>query len=112
MILHITKMTDWENAKKQGEYRAPSLDSAGFIHCSEAKQIVGVADFNFKGQSGLVLLEIDETRLKAQVKYEDLGNEGQLFPHIYGPLNLDAVERVYPFPCGADGRFALPASLR
>jgi uncharacterized protein (DUF952 family) len=111
MILHITKMTDWESAKKQGEYRAPSLDAAGFIHCSLAEQVVRVADFNFKGQSGLALLEIDEARVKAEVKYEDLGNEGQLFPHIYGPLNLDAVERVHLFPCGADGRFALPVSL-
>jgi uncharacterized protein (DUF952 family) len=66
----------------------------------------------------LVVLCIDESRLKASLKYEPPApapNENQnpdgLFPHLYGPLNLDAVVRVIDFPCSADGTFALPSAL-
>lgn len=110
-ILHIATKTDWENAKEAGAYTAPSLEKAGFIHCSLAQQIPAVANYNFKGQQGLVILEIDENKLSHDVKYEDLWNEGQLYPHIYGPLNIDAVVKTVPFPPEADGTFKLPKEL-
>jgi hypothetical protein len=64
-----------------------------------------------------VLLCIDPSRLKAAIKYEAASSGGDradagLFPHIYGPLNLDAVERVVAFPCRADGTFEMPWSLQ
>jgi len=59
----------------------------------------------------LVLLVIDPARLTANVVYEDLYNAGQDFPHIYGPLNLDAVIKVVAFPPEADGTFTLPELL-
>jgi uncharacterized protein (DUF952 family) len=110
-ILHITSISDWENAKKIGVYTAPSLEKAGFIHCSLPHQIPAVANYNFKGQQGLLLLEIVEGKLNHKVKYEDLWNEGQPYPHIYGPLNVDAVARVVPFPPEPDGTFHLPKEL-
>ncbi|MFS4461214.1 DUF952 domain-containing protein [Bdellovibrio sp. HCB2-146] len=55
--------------------------------------------------------EISEERLKARVKYEDLYNLHELYPHIYGPVNLDSVLRVIPFPPREDGTFALPSEL-
>lgn len=110
-ILHITTKIDWEKAKKAGVYSAPSLEKAGFIHCSLAQQIPPVANYNFKGQQELIILEIDEYKLKYDVKYEDLWNEGQLYPHIYGPINIDAVVRTVPFPPEPDGTFKLPSSL-
>lgn len=110
-ILHITTKTDWEKAKQVGVYTAPSLEKAGFIHCSLAQQIPPVANHNFKGQEGLIILEIDEGKVKYNVKYEDLWSEGQLYPHIYGPLNIDAVIRIVPFPPELDGTFKLPSAL-
>jgi len=110
-ILHITSKNEWEKAKAAGVYTAPSLEKAGFIHCSLAHQIPAVANYNFKGQHGLVLLEIDEAKLQHEVKYEDLWNEGQLYPHIYGALNTDAVLRSVDFPPEADGSFNLPKEL-
>lgn len=97
-LFHITTVRAWDAAKQAGEYRAPSLDSEGFIHLSGEQQWPRTLERFFKGQSGLVLLELDETELRAQVKLEP--NDGDLFPHLYGPLNLDAVIAVQPLTGG------------
>ena len=61
----------------------------------------------FKGKSGLILLVIDDSKVTPEIKYEDAGN-GKLYPHIYGPLNIDAVVKVVDFPPKSDGSFELP----
>ena len=111
MILHIAHRDKWTAAQAAGDYRADSLLTEGFIHCSTPEQVLGPANERFRGQSDLALLVIDPDRLAADLVYEDSYGTGQVFPHIYGPLNLDAVVRVVPFPPGPDGRFALPAGV-
>jgi uncharacterized protein (DUF952 family) len=116
-ILHITTRAAWESAVRGGLYEAPSLAAEGFIHCSTLHQVVGTADSFFRGAQDLVLLVIDESAATAEVKYEPAADGGRaaangLFPHLYGPLNLDAVIRVVDFPPGPDGGFSLPQSLR
>lgn len=69
-----------------------------------------MADFRFQGRRDLVLLEIDQDRVGPEVLYEGAEN-GELFPHIYGPINLDAVVRLLPFQPRDDGGFDLPAGL-
>lgn len=108
MILHIAHRTDWEAALAAGEYRLDTLDSEGFIHCSTPQQVLGPANEFYRGQSGLVLLVIDPHRLTARLVFEDCYETGTAFPHIYGPLNLDAVSKVVPFPPRPDGTFDLP----
>lgn len=61
MIFHITSRTSWDNAQKRGDYRAESLTTEGFIHCSTLAQVLQVANNFYKGQNGLVLLEIEPT---------------------------------------------------
>lgn len=107
-ILHITTRSAWETAVSQQTYTADSLTSEGFIHCSTPAQAVGTANLLFAGQTGLVLLVIDPAKLIADLVYEDLYDMGQDFPHIYGPLNVDAVTRVVDFPANPDGTFTLP----
>ncbi|MBD2164721.1 DUF952 domain-containing protein [Calothrix membranacea FACHB-236] len=109
-ILHITQIGKWEEAKILGSYCADSLDSEGFIHCSEASQIVKVANRFFKHQKGLLILFIDADKVKAEVRYEE-AEIGELFPHIYGELNIDAVFQVIDFECGEDGLFNLPPEV-
>ena len=108
MILHIAHRDEWEAAQASGDYRADTLASEGFIHCSTPTQILGPANEMFRGQTNLLLLVIDPARLTADLVYEDCYETGQAFPHIYGPLNLDAVVRAVPFPPNGDGRFSLP----
>lgn len=114
MIYHITTKKELDEAQAKGEYTAPSLATEGFIHCSTAKQVAPVANAFYKGQHGLILLKIDENRIKPQVKWEapagppaDGINESDLFPHIYGAINLDAIASVLDFePDSATGNFS------
>jgi len=110
MILHITSKKDWADAQAKGEYIAPSLASEGFIHCSTHKQALHVANAFYRGRTDLVLLVVDESRLKPELKWEppagppaDNISEADLFPHLYGPLNLDAVVSVLDFQPDSDG---------
>ncbi|HEC22802.1 MAG TPA: DUF952 domain-containing protein [Chloroflexi bacterium] len=114
-ILHITTREQWESARKAGLYRPASLDTEGFIHCSTPQQVIRVANAFYRGQEGLVLLCIEPEKVKAPIRYEapveeDAGGE-ERFPHIYGPLNADAVVRVMDFPPGEDGTFTLPGGI-
>ena len=108
-ILHIATRAVWDAAQHAGEYRADSLSSEGFIHCSTPQQVLGPANAFYRGQLDLVLLVIDPAKLHAPLRYEVADHD--LFPHVYGPLNLDAVINVVPFPPREDGAFALPPSL-
>ena len=118
-ILHITTRADWDAACAAGNYRPTSLAHEGFLHCSTPAQAAGSASKYFRGRTDLVLLVIDEARV-AELRYEPpatIGGvpdprAGELFPHVYGPLALDAVVRVVPFPCDHDGGFTLPADAR
>lgn len=109
-LLHITPLGDWQAAEAQGHYAAASLETEGFIHLSQPEQVVWAANQFYLGQSGLVLLCIDSSRLTADLRYDEVPGHGR-FPHLYGPLNLDAVTGVLPFEPGAEGRFVLPAEL-
>ena len=123
IIVHITHQREWQMAQQTAEYRATSLASQGFIHCSTASQMIPVANAFYRGQNDLVLLLIDPNRLTAELRWEppdppqgdenvlEIEESGALFPHLYGPLNLDAVVRVMDFPSRADGSFLLPDAL-
>ncbi|MEH2199233.1 DUF952 domain-containing protein [Nostoc sp.] len=109
-ILHITKRQQWENAKILGSYHADSLESEGFIHCSKSKQILKVAQRFFNNQKELVILFIDSEKVQAEILYEE-AEIGELFPHIYGELNVDAVYQVVDFEAGENGLFELPQEV-
>jgi uncharacterized protein (DUF952 family) len=117
-ILHIIAHSDWETARHAAELRAPSLETQGFIHFSTAAQVARVANSVFPGVTGLALLVVDTTELTAELRYEppDMPGEqrpptGELFPHLYGAMNTDAVRAVIDFPPDADGTFQAPAAL-
>ncbi len=105
LVFHLTTREAWEEAVVQGRYRADSLATEGFIHCSDADQFVWVANTRFRGRTDLILLHISEDRLGADVRRENLEGGDALFPHIYGPFAVDAVVGVSAFTPSADGRF-------
>ncbi|MEG4346592.1 DUF952 domain-containing protein [Microcoleus sp. A003_D6] len=109
VIFHITRSQQWEQAKQVQSYRGDTLDSEGFIHCSTLPQVLKSANKFFVGQTGLLLLWIDSEKVEAEIKYEYAAGEN--YPHIYGPLNVDAVLKVFEFESGTDGKFELPIEL-
>jgi len=109
IILHITKREQWEEAKLGKTYCGDTLDSEGFIHCSTPTQVIRVANALFCAKKGLVILCIATAKVQPEIRYE--GSEGELYPHIYGPLNTDAVIKVLDFEPRKDGMFTLPKEI-
>jgi uncharacterized protein (DUF952 family) len=112
IFFHITTRAAWEHARADGSYRPKAFPIDGFIHCSTSDQVIQVANIRFRDQSGLVLLAIDADKVMPDIVYENLEGGQQLFPHIYGGLNVDAVVEVLEFAPGADGCFTLPVLLK
>jgi uncharacterized protein (DUF952 family) len=106
IILHLATMAAWNDARQRGLYAADSLTTEGFIHCSDPRQAIEVANRLFSGRHDLVLLRIEVARLKAPLRYENFEGGSELYPHVYGPLPTAAVVRAAPFQPHADGRFA------
>lgn len=121
MIYHITTQEEWKTAQTEGEYSAPSLQSEGFIHCSTMKQIIPVANAFYREVPNLILLCVDKTNLNSALKWEAPAHpqghdsssveEEQLFPHVYGTINLDAVTKVVDMPKDDDGLYRLPDGI-
>jgi uncharacterized protein (DUF952 family) len=109
-IVHIAKREQWEKAVLEGVYRGETLDSQGFIHCSTSQQIIKVANALFHAQHGLVLLCIETNKVQAEIRYESAGGE-ELYPHIYGPLNLNAVAKSTDFRPAKNGNFLFPKDM-
>ncbi|WP_414837074.1 DUF952 domain-containing protein [Candidatus Nanohalococcus occultus] len=92
MIYHFIPIERWREVRNQEYYSTESLENEGFIHCSKKDQITEVADFKFNDQEKLMILKIDEEKVESEIKYE--GEKDNKFPHIYGKLNLEAVEET------------------
>jgi uncharacterized protein (DUF952 family) len=108
VIFHILGEGDWVGAQAAGAYAPPGLATEGFIHFSTRAQVLRSAGRFFAGRDDLVLLVVDEARVRAPVKYEPA--DGQLFPHVYGPLNLDAVIEAARLESHGDA-FVLPVGV-
>jgi uncharacterized protein (DUF952 family) len=107
-IYHICRAEEWRAAQASGSYSGSSQDTAdGFMHFSNAAQIVESAAKHRAGQSGLVLLAVDPDKLGPALKWEP-SRGGQLFPHLYAALPVAAVTAAHELPLGADGMHEFP----
>lgn len=102
-IYHLVPQSVWETAPS-GPYRTASLAAEGFIHCSNANQVARSANKFYATEAALLLLAIDPDRLTSPLHDEE-GRPGELFPHIYGPINREAIVEVIQLERGADGRW-------
>jgi uncharacterized protein (DUF952 family) len=113
LIYHIALAEDWEQAQAAGQYttstRGLSLEQVGYLHASREHQVAGVANAFYQGAPDLVVLVIDTDRVRAEIRVEQLAGMDGEFPHIYGPLNTDAVTEVRPLRPGPGGQFTFGA---
>lgn len=107
-IYKIVPASLWQSARAKGLFEGAPVDLAdGFIHFSTAAQAAETAAKHFAGQADLLLVAIDGASLGKALVYEP-SRGGQLFPHLYGTLPLDAVLWEKSLPLGADGRHVFP----
>jgi len=106
MIYHIATCADWN---VEGDYYESSrFAEDGFVHCSNAGQVVRIANGMFKEAKDIILLEIDPTKLISKTVYENLLGGTELFPHVYGKINRSAVTRLIEPWQSKDGAFEFP----
>jgi uncharacterized protein (DUF952 family) len=106
-ILTAGQLADWH---REGVLRGTPADLAdGFIHLSLASQLPGTLDRHYRGQDGLVLVAVDLAGLGGALRWEP-ARGGELFPHVYGALALEAIVATAPVERLADGGVRLPVA--
>jgi uncharacterized protein (DUF952 family) len=99
----------WEAARAEGYYVPADYTAEGFIHASTPRQLPAVAVKHYRGRPDLVLLYVDAESVAAEIRYEGRAG-GEHYPHIYGPLNVDAVIEALELKANADGTYTVPES--
>ncbi len=94
VIYHLTTLPEWEIAQDKGMYDPPSFQQEGFIHCCTEEQLDEVMKRHFQQHENLIKLVIDPSRVTQKLKYEHNETYNSDYPHIFGPLNLEAVTQV------------------
>jgi uncharacterized protein (DUF952 family) len=107
-IYKICPASAWREAERQGVYRGSADDERdGFIHFSAASQVAETVKKHFFGQTGLFLIQIDADALGDALRWERSRND-DLFPHLYGALDLGAVTGVLEMRARSDGGHDIP----
>ncbi len=110
LLVHLCSQSEWQRAQQNGEYHADTLETTGFIHLSKPEQILKVANQYYPAARNVLLLWIDPSKLQSDLRWEV--SDGDVFPHLYGALNLDAVVVVSDFPADPDGVFRTVPAIR
>lgn len=110
LLFHLTTKENWDNYKKNGRYEPESLESEGFIHCSSGSQIKETANRIFAGKDQILLLVLDASMVREDIKYEKDEETGEKFPHIYGPLSVNAVIDKIEIKAEDNGKFNIEFS--
>jgi len=112
LIYKIAARGAWQQAERARRYEGSADDLRdGFIHFSAAEQLAGTLAKHFAGQEGLVLVAVNADALGDQLKWEPSRGR-DLFPHLYGPLALDAVIGVVDLPLDAQGGHDVAGALQ
>jgi uncharacterized protein (DUF952 family) len=107
-VFHVTDPSGWDAAQAAGQVVAPSLQAEGFVHCSTTDQLVGTIERHFGGVDELVLLELGSAL--PDLVWEE-GRPGEMYPHLYRPIEVSEVRRAVGWHRGPDGSVALPTEL-
>ena len=107
-IYKISPASAWREAERQGVYKGSADDLRdGYIHFSTVTQVAETARKHYFGQTGLFLIEVDVDALGDALRWERSRND-ELFPHLYGELDLGAVTAILDLPAQSDGTHDIP----
>ncbi|MEK6772675.1 MAG: DUF952 domain-containing protein [Bdellovibrionota bacterium] len=110
-VYHLISEGDLKQRTQNGFIFEPSLKTEGFAHCATLLQIIPVTHRHYKGVKDLLLLKIEERYLIYPLRYDYVAKHATYFPHIYGPINLSAVKKVFKMQINSDGSFRLPKDI-
>ena len=105
MILHCMKKSTWNERKTKEYWGQRNIDAEGFLHCSTVEYFWRVAPNFDEVEDELVIVCLDEEKIKSEVRYEDGDNCGRAYPHVYGLINNSAVIKVLPFLRDENGKY-------
>ena len=108
LLVHLCGLDEWSRARASGEIRPDASGGGQFIHLSAPEQVHLPANRLYRSRGDMVLLHIDPARLDSEVRWEPgvaTDPESMLFPHLYGPLPVEAVIGVTAYRPGPDGTF-------
>ena len=97
IIFHIAQLSDFQNRQPHDDYQCASLASEGFIHCCNKGQLASVVGRYYNAVDDITLLLLDADKLKPALINENTVGGSELFPHVYGPINADAIIKALPF---------------
>ena len=103
-IAHLCTPQEWLEQHTMEDFRDQSLAQNGFIHCSQPEQIIEVVHRYYRNYPEMVVLWIDPEKLVSEIRWEPSGDA--FYPHVYGPINLDAIEATTPLHPGLDGTYS------
>ncbi|WBW97389.1 DUF952 domain-containing protein [Oceanirhabdus sp. W0125-5] len=106
IILHCVKKKNWDKVCNEKEYGYTDFKRNGFIHCSSIEYFWRVTEHFNEQDTEYVILCIDTDKVKAEIKWEDCdSNPGRYYPHIYGPIERNAIINVLPFLRDPNGNY-------
>jgi len=116
-IIVIARLAEWKKAEQTGQYTQSTIDSTlaevGFLHCSFPDQTIEIANRKYADQNDLLVVCIDAAKVTAPIQYEGaVSGRAGTFPHIYGPLNVDAAYATAPLKKNDTGAFVAPEILQ
>lgn len=107
-LYRLVRAEDWQAAAASGVYRGAEHDARdGFVHLSTAAQAEDTAERHYSGVPDLLLLTLDARRLDGEIRFEP-SSGGELFPHLYGTIPVEAVLEVQRIPLDPEGGFRFP----
>jgi len=104
-LFHIVSVDDWARAVEAGGYEPPSLAAEGFVHLSFADQVAGTANRYYRALDDLQVIELDSSAVESILRIEDTTGSGVQFPHVYGPIAVDAVTAIHPLERDGTGDY-------
>jgi len=106
-IFHIANEPDIHRFREQNHYQCESLTTEGFIHCCEKDQLAGVVQRYYLEVDDVYLMLLDPDKLNSPLIRENTMGGSELFPHVYGTINSEAVRSILPFGLASTERLGL-----
>lgn len=107
LLFHITTRDEWEKYKNAGTYEPQSLEEQGFISFSPGNKLEEIANKRYPDKDKILLLVIDVSMIREQIKYEEEKGVGEKIPHLYEPLSVNAVIDKIDVQAEKNGKFSI-----